>query len=125
MAHEVLSARFPVIDAHNHLRVADGRPLRRRSRTWCAMLDEVHVETVVNLSGGYGESLVQRSTTYDLAFPGRFATFCNVDWSEVGQPGLGGECLRTVATRRGGGGSRPEGVQEPGTRVPRFRGPVW
>jgi predicted TIM-barrel fold metal-dependent hydrolase len=81
--HQVLSPRYPVIDAHNHLPPSpngDSKPVAALVRT----MDEAGVHTVVNLSGGHGEALKRRLETYDLAYPGRYATFCNVDWAGVG-----------------------------------------
>jgi predicted TIM-barrel fold metal-dependent hydrolase len=42
---------------------------------------------MVNLSGGWGAELRANLAALDRAYPGRFATFCNVDWAGVGAPG--------------------------------------
>lgn len=73
----------PAIDAHNHL----GRWLSR-SGTW--MVDDVAaflermqglgVRGFVNLDGRWGAELEANLDRYDRAFPGRFATFCQLDW---------------------------------------------
>ncbi|MHB1318072.1 MAG: amidohydrolase family protein [Anaerolineae bacterium] len=85
-AHDVLAPRYPVIDAHNHLRIPHSDPSGYVGDL-VRELDGVHVETVVNLSGGYGDQLTRSLDAYDRAYPGRFATFCSVDWSDVGTTG--------------------------------------
>jgi predicted TIM-barrel fold metal-dependent hydrolase len=81
-------ARFPVVDAHNHL----GRWL---TQDWSApdvgslleLMDGCGVRAIVNLDGRPGE-LEANLARYDDAHPGRFATFCQVDWDE---PERGGD----------------------------------
>lgn len=81
---EVPSAAVPAIDVHNHL----GRWLTG-GRRWMtpdvaallATMDELGVVTVVNLDGRWDGELVTNLERYDRAHPGRFATFCHLDWS--------------------------------------------
>jgi predicted TIM-barrel fold metal-dependent hydrolase len=78
----------PAIDAHNHL----GRWL---TETWVVpdvpqlldLLDACGVTSVVNLDGRWGTELEANLERYDRAHPGRFATFCHVDWLEARTPG--------------------------------------
>ena len=82
--------RFPVVDAHNHLgrwltgsgdwMIADVDDLLRR-------MDRFDVETVVNLDGRWGDELQKNLDRYDRAHPGRFVTFCHVDWSLLATAG--------------------------------------
>jgi len=75
---------FPVVDAHNHL----GRWLSEKN-TWLTpdlsalleLLDAAKVTTLVNLDGRWGEELAANIERYDRAHPGRFVTFCHIDWS--------------------------------------------
>jgi predicted TIM-barrel fold metal-dependent hydrolase len=77
-----------VIDAHNHL----GRWLSPTG-DWIvpdvdgvlAVMDASSVELVVNLDGRWGQELEANLDRYDRAHPERFATFCHVDWSALGQ----------------------------------------
>jgi len=85
--HPVQRARFPVVDAHNHLPVWHERAQGIHWDEIVAGMDQVNVRTIVNLSGGTGERLQRCLDTLDNAYPGRFATFCNVGWEGVGQPG--------------------------------------
>ena len=50
-------------------------------------MDLVGVEAIVNLSGEFGDALQRRLDALDRAYPGRFYTFCNVDWEGVGSAG--------------------------------------
>jgi predicted TIM-barrel fold metal-dependent hydrolase len=82
----VESPRFPVIDIHNHV----GRWLSPTSQ-WLGgdvtelvgCLDEAGVETLVNLDGRWGDDLAMNLDRYDRAFPGRFVTFCHLDWTAL------------------------------------------
>ena len=46
-------------------------------------MDACGVETVVNLDGRWGEDLSANLDRYDRAHPGRFLTFCHLDWSRT------------------------------------------
>jgi predicted TIM-barrel fold metal-dependent hydrolase len=74
----------PAVDAHNHL------------GTWLTpewvvpsvaalldVLDACNVRAIVNLDGRWGEELERNLDRYDRAHPGRFATFCQLDWSPL------------------------------------------
>jgi predicted TIM-barrel fold metal-dependent hydrolase len=86
-AHAIDAARFPAIDAHNHL----GRWLHRRGE-WMepdvgllmSYLAACNIHGVVNLDGRWGSELEANLDRYDRAFPGRIATFCHVDWDRLG-----------------------------------------
>jgi predicted TIM-barrel fold metal-dependent hydrolase len=45
-----------------------------------AQLDACNIVGVVNLDGRWGDELEANLNRYDRAYPGRFATFCHVDW---------------------------------------------
>jgi predicted TIM-barrel fold metal-dependent hydrolase len=94
----------PAIDAHNHL----GRWLASwvgRDGDWVvedvaallALMDEQRVAAIVNLDGRWGDELEANLDRYDRAHPGRFATFCHVDWSELDEPGALARSLRASA----------------------------
>lgn len=93
------AARFAAIDAHAHL----GRWLRpgddwmesdlagRCEGPWMvadvgaflALLDAVNVTASVNLDGRWGAELEANLDRYDRAHPGRFFTFCQLDWGRL------------------------------------------
>lgn len=84
--HMVMRPRVPVFDAHNHLPVEawdDPARVAKLRET----LEQVDVRAVVNLSGGWGDTLRRTLDVLDRAHPGLFLTFCNVDWHGVGEPG--------------------------------------
>ena len=91
--------RYAAVDAHNHL----GRWL---TDDWCvpdvgallALLDEVGVEAVVNLDGRWGDELEANLDRYDRAHPGRFATFCHVDFAAGRGAGFEQRWWRACAT---------------------------
>ena len=97
----------PCIDAHNHL----GRWL---SRDWMtpdvdaliSLMDERNVAAVVNLDGRWGEELEANLDRYDRAHPGRFLTFCHLDWSVLatGKSKAGVAAQLDDAARRGARG---------------------
>lgn len=89
-AHPVSRARFPAVDAHNHL----GRwlsPWIGRPGGWVVedvaalleLMEDCNVAAIVNLDGRWGEELEANLARYDRAHPGRFATFCHVDWDQA------------------------------------------
>ncbi|MCD6291366.1 MAG: amidohydrolase family protein [Anaerolineae bacterium] len=85
--HHVSRAKFPVVDAHNHLPVWDERMRGVDLNDLVRMMDYLNVATIVNLSGGTGDRLKESVEKLDAAYPGRFVTFCNVDWAGLGEPG--------------------------------------
>jgi len=87
-ATQVPRSVVPAIDVHNHL----GRWL---THDWCApdvgglisLMDETNIETIVNLDGRWGSELEANLERYDRARPGRFLTFCQLDWDLLAEPG--------------------------------------
>ncbi len=83
-AHRVQRASVPAVDAHNHL----GRWLHP-NQGWMApdvgqllrVMDAANLQAVVNLDGRWAAELDDNLDRYDRAHPGRFATFCHVDWT--------------------------------------------
>ena len=103
----VTRAAEPAIDVHNHL----GRWL---TDDWCApdvgrligLMDETNLAAIVNLDGRWGAELEANLARYDSARPGRFVTFCQLDWGLLAEPG-GADAierqLRESADRGAGG----------------------
>jgi predicted TIM-barrel fold metal-dependent hydrolase len=102
-------ARFPVVDAHNHL----GRWLSA-GKVWSTpdvgrlldVMDACNVATVVNLDGLHGDELRANLERYDIPHPDRFLTFCQLDWTVTEQAGFGdrlaAELERCVLAGAGG-----------------------
>ncbi|MFC7496263.1 MULTISPECIES: amidohydrolase family protein [unclassified Nocardioides] len=82
-AHEVPRPLVPAVDAHNHVGrwlAADGGWLASLADV-LEVMDAAGVETLVNLDGRWGSELAENLARYDAAHPGRFVTFCHVDWT--------------------------------------------
>ncbi|KQX08144.1 MULTISPECIES: amidohydrolase family protein [unclassified Leifsonia] len=83
-------AAHPAIDVHNHLgrwltedddwMVADVQAL-------VAMMDAHGVQAMVNLDGMWGDEVSANVERYDSAYPGRFLTFCQLDWAVLTRAG--------------------------------------
>jgi len=94
--HHVPRARFPVIDAHNHMDAEGSEGHTPDLPAMLRELDFANVSTVVNLSGETGDTLKHNLETLDQAHPGRFVTFCSVDFSGVGEPGWSAKTTRQL-----------------------------
>ena len=89
-AREVPRARFPAVDAHNHLGrwlTPDGDWSVPDVGALLADMERRNIAAIVNLDGMWGEELRANLERYDVAHPGRFATFAQLDWRELAQPG--------------------------------------
>jgi len=53
------------------------------------VMDDCGVRTIVNLDGMWGDELQENLDRYDRAHPGRFVTFCQLDWTTTSDPGFG------------------------------------
>lgn len=84
-------ARVPAVDIHNHLGrwlTGNGAWMTPDLAALCDLMDEVNVASIVNLDGRWGDELAHNLERYDQAYPDRFITFCQLDWSafEHGDP---------------------------------------
>jgi predicted TIM-barrel fold metal-dependent hydrolase len=96
-------ARHAAIDAHNHLGrwlaphgnwVADDLAGGPVDPVWTvpdvgallATMDAANVAAIVNLDGRWGAELDANLERYDRAYPGRFFTFCQLDWRAADDP---------------------------------------
>lgn len=88
-SHTVERARFPAVDAHNHLGRRLSAWIGDAPDAWTVtdvgalldLMDRCNLRAIVNLDGGWGGDLVENLDRYDRPHPGRFATFCHVDWT--------------------------------------------
>jgi len=111
--HRVSRPKFPAIDMHVHL----GPEFScgwygRDAAELVPVLDEMGVELIVDLDGGWGTELDARIAAYQARFPGRFLHFARVDWAAAlrsDHPGeYAAEQLRDSVRR---GGARPESME--------------
>jgi predicted TIM-barrel fold metal-dependent hydrolase len=78
---QVDRARFPVIDAHDHLGEGFGGWDKRPLAELLDVLDEAGVQVYVDLDGAWGESILQQHLEhFKQAAPQRFVHFGGVDW---------------------------------------------
>lgn len=98
----------PCIDIHNHLGrwLSAGDWIIDDVDALLSVMDARHVEAIVNLDGMWGDELDANIARYDRAHPGRFHTFCQVDWSRLAQPGSADALVRQIedSARRGARG---------------------
>ncbi len=79
----ITRAKYPVIDAHNHLAEFGGNWDQRPVSQLIDQLDQAGIMHYVDLDGGWGEDLLNRHLdTYKSSAPERFSIFGGVDWSE-------------------------------------------
>lgn len=86
-ATDIRRPALAAIDIHNHLGrwlSADGTWIIDNVEALLRTMDECGVDAIVNLDGRWGEELKANLDRYDRAHPGRFLTFCHVDWSLLG-----------------------------------------
>jgi hypothetical protein len=99
-----------VIDVHNHLGrwlTGDGTWMTPDVPALLDTMDASGVATIVNLDGRWGDELTQNLDRYDRAHPGRFLTFCHVDWSQLGNDdGTAVERLTTALEQSAAAGAR-------------------
>jgi len=80
---------FPTIDAHNHLgSIFGGDWFERPVSELIDVLDEIQVDMLVDLDGGWGEDILNRHLDhFKSAAPERFLHFGGVDWSQWSELG--------------------------------------
>ncbi|WBU36756.1 amidohydrolase family protein [Homoserinibacter sp. YIM 151385] len=91
---EVRRTAVPAVDIHNHLgRWLSGGDWQQGTAPWIiddvdALLkdmDDCGIQTIVNLDGMWGEEVTANVERYDRAHPGRFLTFCQLDWARLAE----------------------------------------
>ena len=94
---KVARARFPVIDIHTHLSWAatnKGGVSLGEKMSYLAephdlleVMDRKNLRTMVDLTGGIGEGLVETIKKYQKPFPNRFLVFTEPWWGKSNDPG--------------------------------------
>jgi predicted TIM-barrel fold metal-dependent hydrolase len=95
--HEIVRARFPVIDIHSHLNDA-GMITRAHmpAEKVVQWMDRHNVQTVVILSGASGERLQRVIDKMVKPFPDRFVVFTQPDWSRINEPDFGAQMAALI-----------------------------
>ena len=77
--HPVAKAKFPLIDWHTHITssTVPGKQIRfsMTPETCLPVMDRRNIQTMVNLTGGYGDALREAIEKLQTAHPGRFVVF--------------------------------------------------
>jgi predicted TIM-barrel fold metal-dependent hydrolase len=94
---ECSRARFPVIDAHNHL----ARP--NDPAELVQLMDRFNIRMIVDMDGLWDGTLEDHLERYRGRYPERFRIFCRVSLDEIDEPDFGGKAAAYVhACRRKG-----------------------
>lgn len=86
--HPVTRAAYPVVDVHTHLGrwlTRDGSWMQPDVGKLLSIMDAANVATLINLDGRWGAELEENLDRWDRAHPGRFVTFCHLDWRLLDQ----------------------------------------
>ena len=97
--HRVLKASFPVIDIHTHLGrwlTSDGGWMAPDVDDLLATMEMLNLKTLVNLDGRWGDDLEANLDRYDRAHPGKFVTFCQLDWESLDRGSGPDDLVRSI-----------------------------
>ena len=101
--HPVPRAKYPVIDIHSHHRLLTPERWAQIVRE----MDALHLQVLVNLSGGTGEALARAIQVIESSpAPGRMVFFANLDFGDLDEPGYGARAAARLEAdiRRGAKG---------------------
>lgn len=82
--HLVTRAKYPFIDVHNHQN--SQMPVGQLDKLVKDM-DAINLQVMVNLSGGYGDTLEKGVANMKGHYKNRFVVFANIDFSNIDDPG--------------------------------------
>ncbi len=80
----VPKAKYPAIDVHNHLRpvVESDEDISK----FVKIMDDCNVKAIVDLDGGWGETLDKHLKRLKEPYPDRFIVYAQVDFSKIDDP---------------------------------------
>lgn len=89
-------ARYPVIDIHTHLSLSshtqngvslgEERKYLASPESILAVMDRHNIRALTNLTGGFGNGLVETVNKFDKVYPGRFYTFTEPSYNRLLDP---------------------------------------
>jgi predicted TIM-barrel fold metal-dependent hydrolase len=82
--HPVTRAKYPFIDVHNHQNPQ--MPVAQLDKLVKDM-DGINLQVMVNLSGGYGDTLEKGVANMKGHYKNRFVVFANIDFTDIDAPG--------------------------------------
>ena len=102
----IKKAKYPVIDAHNHLAGRNsGISPAAAAESLIAKMEEYNIRMIVDLDGKLGE-VGEKQLQMSEAHPDKFVTFVRVDFSTLDEPDFANQINKRVDeyVRRGAGG---------------------
>jgi len=78
---DISKAKFPIIDMHNHVTPVFDMTMDYKPEALLEVMDQLDIVAMGNLNGGWGSTLRNNIDRFDRAYPGRFLTYCNLDFS--------------------------------------------
>jgi predicted TIM-barrel fold metal-dependent hydrolase len=105
-AHEVLRAKFPVIDVHQHVDDARGIGDHIPPKRLIQIMDATNVKKIVILTGMWGDKLQKVIDELVKPYPDRFIVFTQIDFSKIGDANFSDEMVQQLddAVSRGARG---------------------
>jgi predicted TIM-barrel fold metal-dependent hydrolase len=105
--HNVLRARFPVIDVHNHVNDASSPASERiPPAKVIEIMDHCNLKKIVILTGQWGEALQRVVDETVKPYPDRFMVFTQLDWGNLDSPDFSEQMVKRIddAVARGARG---------------------
>ncbi|HEY3927066.1 MAG TPA: amidohydrolase family protein [Candidatus Koribacter sp.] len=104
--HQVLRAKYPVFDVHNHINDAARIDEHMDPATLVARMDKLNIKTIIILTGMWGDKLQHVIDEMVKPYPGRFLVFAQIDWSKIDDPNFSQEMVAQLddSVRRGARG---------------------
>ena len=103
--HIITKAKYPVIDAHNHLAPNNHVGVTTTAEELIAKMEEFNIRMIVDLDGKLGEA-GERQLQMSEAHPDKFVTFVRVDFGALEEPDFAQQINKRIDeyVRRGAGG---------------------
>ncbi|NLK08620.1 MAG: amidohydrolase [Firmicutes bacterium] len=89
----VTKSKYPSIDGHNHLRRIVNDPTA--TNNYIVDMEACGVQAVVDLDGGWGETLQNRIDIY-RKYPGKVHVFCHIDFSTINEANFACEAVKSL-----------------------------
>ena len=104
--HQVLRAKFPVIDVHQHVDDARGIGDHISPERLIQIMDATNVKKIVILTGMWGDKLQKVLDELVKPHPDRFMVFTQIDFSKINDPNFSDEMVQQLddAVARGARG---------------------
>jgi len=93
---DIKRAKFPVIDAHNHLRRDVVNDTDTDISHWVKIMDDCNVQMVIDLDGYPGGQLERSLERLKKTYPDRFLVYTRVDWTNVNDSDFGEQMARKM-----------------------------